>query len=80
MITFVDRLRQCAFDRPRGLEPGKVLVSRADLLELIFHFQRLDGEVLARRDALAELIFHFQRLDREVRQARAATPDENRTV
>lgn len=48
------RLRDAADTRAQGIDRDKVLVNRADLRELLHHFDRLDAEARARntgRDA-----------------------------
>lgn len=55
MSTFYNRLRESAFDRSRGLEPGKVIVRRDDLVEILFHFNRLEQEYRRLRNSSEEL-------------------------
>lgn len=45
MSTFVQRLWDKARNRERGMHPGDAVVNRRDLIELLNHFERLDGEV-----------------------------------
>lgn len=52
----LERLRQAAFERQDGFPPNLRVVNVRDLVDLIFHFDRLDREVR---------VEHERRIDRE---------------